>query len=124
MSDKPFNYQRLLNTVDRLLRKFGDAGQVVFYQDVPNPTEPWGPPTRTQITVPVVAVFIKATEQHADGKLIQIGDEIALISGKTARDLTNVSGSLIRGGQTWKVENIKPIKPGPINMLYKVKVTT
>ena len=117
-----YDYASLLNTGDRLIARFGDAARIVFYEDIPNETEPWEPPTRNTVIQNVKAVFVRATEKHADGKLIHIGDQLALVSGKCPRDLVNIIGTMERGAETWKIDRVVPIKPGPTVVLYKIRL--
>lgn len=120
---RPFNYGKLQKTADDQIERFGDKIDIVFFEDVDNPAGAWMPPTRTEVTVGTKGVFTKATEKHAVGNLIHIGDQLVLVSGKCPRDLTDILGSLKRGTEVWKIEKIVPVKPGPLVMLYKVKVS-
>lgn len=117
-----FNYARLLATADSLIKRFGDDAVLRHYVDTPDPAGAFLPPIRTQVDTPVRAVFVKASEKMADGTLIHIGDQIALVSGKVDRALLNIIDTIVRGSEVWKVDAIVPLKPGPLNMLYKVKV--
>ncbi|ABP63581.1 head closure Hc1 [Burkholderia phage BcepGomr] len=120
---KSFNYPRLLKTVDRLIEKFGEECFIVEYIDAVDPTRPFDPPVRTEVRTPVKGVFVKATEKHADGTLIHIGDQLVLISGSLKREAANIKGDLFRGAEKWKMWNVVPLKPGPVNMLFKIKVS-
>lgn len=117
-----FNYLKLRATVSRLIDRFGDDCVIVHYVDTPDPSG-YKPPVRTRVDTPVRGVFVKATEKHADGQLIHIGDQLILVSGAVDREKVNVQGSVIRGTETWKVEVVVPLKPGSVDMLYKIKVS-
>lgn len=120
---KSFNYPRLLKTVTRLIDKFGDDCVILEYIDQVDPDRPFDPPVRTEVRTPIRAVWIKASEEHANGTDIHIGDQLILVSGTLNRDAANIKGNVIRGAENWKIWFVKPLKPGPINMLYKMKVS-
>lgn len=117
-----FNYVRMQAVSDKMIRRFGELLDLEWQEDTPNPEGDWLPPIRETVSLTTKGVFVKATEKHADGNLIHVGDQIVLVSGKVDRDLTNIVGSIQRGFENWKISKIVPVKPGPVMLLYKIKV--
>lgn len=116
-----YDYSGLQDTAERLVERFGRGAQVVLYQTTSDPDAPWTPGGQTELDTDVKAVFTKMTETYIDGELVQIGDQWAIVGAKVLLDV-NLKGIINTDGEVWKIVRIKKIKPGPMNMLYKIQV--
>lgn len=116
-----YDYSGLQDTAERLVERFGRGAQVVLFQTTADPDAPWTPGGQTELDTDVKAVFTKMTETYIDGELVQIGDQWAIVGAKVLLDV-NLKGVINTDGEVWKIVRIKKIKPGPMNMLYKIQV--
>lgn len=119
-----FQYARLARTAQRLIDRFGVTEKIVGFVDVPNPTQPNRPGTRTEYNQNVSAVFLKIDEKLIDGTLIMAGDMKVLISPNMATLDPKLTGTITRGSENevWSIVNIKPLNPGGVKLLYTVQV--
>lgn len=103
------------NTVEPLMTRFGKAGTIT------TPTgagaNPWDPDTGSTDT-PVTVVEVNPEVMDRDGTLVQENDVMFLVSpeGDPALDLAQ---SLTVEGEEYRVVGIKPVRPGPVVVLWK-----
>lgn len=117
-----YDYSGLQNMADRLIQRFGRNAQIALFQTTADPDAPWTPGGQTELDTDVKAVFTKMTETYVDGELVQVGDQWVLVGAKVLLDV-NLKGIVKdSNGEVWKIVRIKKIKPGPMNMLYKIQV--
>ena len=123
MSD--FNYLPIQKVAADLIKDFGRVAQIRSQHSAPDPTEPWKPGTPTEDVATVKAVFVKYKQKDINGEQIQMGDQYVLVAGDVALD-PNLKGTIVDGildsDPIWKIVKIQPIKPGPLEMLYKIQV--
>lgn len=114
-----FDYERLkTGTAERLIEDFGKTVTLtqpgVYVGPDYNPTP--GAPTE----YPVFAVEVKIRQEHIDGTLIQQGDRMFLVSTKNAPEPA-MDNTMTVDNSTLQVIEIKPLKPGPVTMLWKIR---
>jgi hypothetical protein len=114
-----FDYEGLkIEVAEPLIEKFGKTVTLtqpgVATGPVYNPT----PGVPTAYSVKAVELTIK--QSHIDGTLIQQGDRMFLVSTKNAPEPA-MNNTMTVDGQLLQVIVIKPLKPGPVTMLWKIK---
>lgn len=120
-----FDYLPLQKIAADLIKQFGRQAQIRSQHSAPDPTEPWKPGAPTEDVAIIKAVFVKYKEMYVNGEEIQMGDQYVLVAGTVPID-PNLKGTIVDGildtDPIWKIIKIQPIKPGPIEMLYKIQV--
>lgn len=114
-----FDYVALAKNANALIHKFGDACNVVTYQNIPAPN-PINPPTRQEVRHSTRGLFLRYRVEDIDGINVQRADQRLLLPSTVPEVLTQ---SLIeRGNEVWKVITVERLKPGPTGMIWKVQV--
>lgn len=117
-----FKYARLARTAQRLIERFGVKETLTGYTDVPNPTAPNKPPIRTPVVLQANAVFLDIDEKLIDGTLIKQGDMKVLLSCLEVTLPPQFKGTITQGADIWSIEQIKPLNPGGIRLIYTLQV--
>lgn len=113
-----FDYNRLrTQTAEPLLARFGRSAVLV------KPGEPTGPPYDPQPgppdESPVIIVETEFKFKDMDGTLIQVTDKMFLMSTSAGVEPENPD-TFYDDDETFQVIQAKRLKPGPLNMLWKV----
>lgn len=117
-----FNYSRTLQTVKRLINKFGVLTEFRSIVSTPN-SNPSKPPVNQTVIDKYQAVFVGIDVKELDGIRIITGDKRVLVQGDIANRFDH-DGSVIDpiDGSIWKVIKAEPVAPGPTCVLYKIQV--
>lgn len=112
-----FNYPRMRdNVAEKLLARFGTTATLT---KLVNTGTDWNPTqTATDYTVTVVKKTIQAKDR--DGTLVQMDDEIFIVSTDTTVT-PEMPDTMTIEGTTFQVINVKTLKPGPTTMLWYVQ---
>lgn len=116
-----FDYAGLRDSVAiPLIRDFGTAGSLLIPGVDTGPNYNPEPGEGTVQAVKLVETsFTK--EDRADGN-VQMDDLIYLVSTEGVTTDPAMAHELIAAGVKYQIINIKPLRPGPIVMLWKVHV--
>lgn len=118
-----FQYARLARTAQRLIDRFGTVEKITGYVDTPN-QQPNKPPIRTLIELNAPAVFLDIDSKLIDGNLIKTGDMKVLISCLDITLEPSLKGTIGRltENEIWTIQEIKPLNPGGIKLIYTLRV--
>ena len=102
-----------------------DAGRQVTLlktgETVVDPATPWDASGSTGgASLTPTAVMDEYALRDIDGQTVRVGDQMALIAADeipAAHDIKTFD-LLVDGAETWRIKGIKPIKPGPVAVLY------
>lgn len=116
--------ERLINENGRsltLVRR--DQGNPV------SPTEPWRASTdASEISFPVLGVFIEYEKEDVDGTLVKRGDKRLLVAAKDIEDTAPANENVedydevVDGGESWRIMDVNVIEPGATRILYDIQV--
>lgn len=119
-----FDYARLARTAQRLIDRFGVPETITGYTDSPNPAGANKPPIRTLATLTANAVFLDIDQKLIDGTLIKTGDMKVLLSALNFDIPPKLKGTISRltENEVWNIEEVKPLNPGGIKLIYTLLV--
>lgn len=122
-------YLRLQNTVKRLIANYGETAilRVMDSGALPDSNKPWMPAEVPGVDHTVKIVFVPdKLDNHEqimylkDTEIIsgQINGYMAVVSGITpkAKDV------VVRGNQLLTIDNIMPLNPGGVDLLFKFEM--
>lgn len=119
-------FDKLIATAERLIAKNGELVTLRNYTAAapPDPSMPWKPGGNSPNDQPdVAAVFLDYNQKWVDGTVIQQGDRRVLMPGADVSEPSRLSGQIIRGsGETWNIENVKPLDPNGQIIIYDIQV--
>lgn len=116
------NYERMANTADRLIASFGEAAILRKVSiTVPDPSQPFilGVPQTTDVACR--AVWLDEVQKDRAGELAPTSSQTVYLSPLTPAEPAK-QDLIVRGGQTWAIENVHPIRPAGVVVLYELQV--
>lgn len=123
-----FDYSGLQSTATTLITQFGRAMTLTRDSRVPDPTKPWlteqgDTSAASAQSIATVGVFTSLDRELAG--LTTVERKLGLVLVRTESELPEEVGSdwhLVDGDRTYEVLLSRPLKPGPVLMLYKLGV--
>lgn len=108
----------------RLIKK---NGQVVTLRGfsgtpAPDPDKPWKPGPNVPQDQPIEAVFLDYEQKYIDGELVRMGDQRVFMPADGLTVAPEVEGVILRGAETWKIVNVKPLAPNGQQIMYEIQV--
>ncbi|MCP4246071.1 MAG: hypothetical protein GY778_03385, partial [bacterium] len=67
-------------------------------------------------------VFTECEERQIDGSVIQAGDKQLLVAAEGLSLVPTPAYKVIDGAETWNVEHVSTLRPGPTAILYKLRI--
>jgi len=98
---------------------------VVMEEGTPDPEKPWETEA-VEVNVDVFAVFLRCKEKTIAGSTVLAGEQKVLISPLdiTLTRKQAMMAKIIRGDEVWTVNAFERLRPGTIDLLYTLKVTS
>ena len=115
------DYSRPKATADRLIKKFGQAvtltlaGNAGGYDDYGNPVTPTPP-----VNITGDGVKLDFEQDEIDGTAIVASDAKLLLGSPSGTPVIGMTLPL--GGLTWRVQNLWPLEPGGVNVMYTLQL--
>ncbi|PRD42118.1 hypothetical protein C5748_18385 [Phyllobacterium phragmitis] len=115
-----FNYPKSQATADRLLKKFGQNGQIV--RDVQAGGDPWNPTDPTTETYPCTLAVLVYDDKDIDGTLIKATDKKIYMSSKGLAIEPTTTDKIVIGGASHTIVKVKPLNPAGLVVFYEAQV--
>ena len=113
-----FDYSRVANIATAQIKNFGRS------MTLSQGSSDWDPATSvetsttaTDTTITAVATAFKANQ--IDGTTILAGDKMFLIAAKGLSVTPSVDDKIVDGADTWHIQSVETVQPGPTAILYK-----
>jgi hypothetical protein len=122
-------YSRLQSTVKRLIANYGETAilRVMDSEALPDANKPWMPAEVDGVDHTVKIVFIPdGMDGHQEIRYLK---DTEVISGQINGYMAVIPGVIpkakdvvVRSGQLLTIDNISPLNPGGIDLLYKFEM--
>lgn len=110
----------LAATAQRLIAKNGRSVTLRKESRTPkDQAKPWRGTDCNDTDITVTAVIVDYTEADIDGERIKRGDRRALVS--TTTDIRQWD-LMIDGDEHYRIQNVEQIKPGSVDILWKLQL--
>lgn len=118
-----FDYAGLRDrAVQPLIKRFGKVTTAkLLSPGAPTSGQPaWDPEPGADIEQPVQVVKTNVTIKDTEGTLVEMTDEAYLVSPEGVTVDPELADRIEVDGSVLQIIMIKPLKPGPVTMLWKV----
>lgn len=114
-----FNYSSIAVTADRLLKRFGQP--LEFSRTTKGTYDPTqGTTPTTTSTYQATSVWLGYSVSEIDGVVVKQGDAKVYTSHLDTRPL--IGDMVDKDGSTWRVQNVMPVQPANVNVIYQLQV--
>lgn len=118
------DYVKSRKTAKRLLDK---NGRLVTFKSnsrrLLDDSRPWGDATGAKDTFDSKCVFVDYEYREIDGRNVKDGDKKLLLNAIDPGDNKVEDFEIVKDGDDeWRIKNIKPVKPGEIEVMYEVQI--
>lgn len=133
-----FDYVSLEVKVQALIDRFGRAATLARAErptaTTPVAGKPWLSTSKGDAdtaaapaqSIPVVGVFTQLDKAYRDGSIAQSKTQTIIIGAELDQAIPEELGpdwTLTDGTSSWECIRARPLKPGPVLMLYKLEIT-
>lgn len=124
----PFDYSRLVGTANRLISRFGRSATLTRAVRTPDVAKPWLSLQGDAAVAAAQSIAVQIVEPskewtHRVDETVREGAKIVFISVEAALpEELDTDWVLVDGGHSWVVLSIRPIKPGPTLIVYRVEL--
>jgi len=116
-----FNYTKAAKTALDLITRFGKT-QTIQRQSVTTQTNPWEPPTTSDVSYPCVAAVTSYSSREIDGVNILATDRKAVVAATGLEIVPTSKDLLILDDTIYTIESVKLIKPADVTIAYILQV--
>lgn len=108
----------------KLIAKNGQLVTLRGYADAEpaDPDKPWRPGPSTPSEQTIEAVFLDYEQKFIDGELVRTGDQRVFIPAEGLTAPPDARGTVLRGGEVWKIVGLKPLNPNGQAIMYEAQV--
>jgi hypothetical protein len=130
VSAAAFDYDSLQVTAQGLINRFGRPATLTRAErlTVEDPAKPWLPIQGDPAAAPAQAitlqcVFLSLDRTDRDGQVVEAKTQTVLAGAEsTLPEEVGPDWTLVDGDRTWELVSSRPLKPGPVLMIYKLEL--